>query len=68
MPSASYIRKRKELAQRKSALGVAARERKRVERAEEMRVVAEVRTSGSLGKHHIELLDCGHRLTRTTVK
>jgi hypothetical protein len=57
MASASYIRKRREIQQRqRSALGVAARERKRLELAEPMRVVAEVRTSGSLGEHVIELL------------
>jgi hypothetical protein len=56
MASASYIRKRREIQRQRSALGVAARQRKRLELAEPMRVVAEVRTSGSLGDHHIELL------------
>jgi len=41
---------------------MAARRRKMMERAIESCVVAEVRTSGSLGNHHIELLSCGDPL------
>ena len=62
MASARYIEKRREIARKKSALGVAARRRKRIEQASEMHVVATVRTSGSLGEHCIELLSCGDPL------
>jgi hypothetical protein len=62
MASASYIRKRREIARKRSLKGVEARRRKMMELAEEYRVVAEVRTSGSLGEHHIELLSCGDPL------
>ena len=54
--------KRREIARKKSALGVEARRRIREEQAEEMQVVATVRTSGSLGEHCIELLSCGDPL------
>jgi len=40
-------------------LGNNVKAQKRLAEAEQMRVVAEVHTSGSLGAHHIELLDCG---------
>lgn len=56
MASQNYIKKRREIARRKSALGVAARRRIREEQAEESVVVAAVQTSGSLGEHCIELL------------
>jgi len=44
---------------RRGKYGNEVKARLRLEQSEEMRVVAEVRTSGSLGNHHIELLDFG---------
>jgi len=38
---------------------VAARRKKMTQQADELEVVAAVRTSGSLGEHCIELLSCG---------
>ena len=47
---------------RRGKYGNAVKAKKRMAEAEPMRVVAEVRTSGSLGEHHIQLLDCGEPL------
>lgn len=62
MASLNYIKKRREIARKKSALGVAARRQKMPAQAEDMLVVATVRTSGSLGEHCVELLSCGDPL------
>ena len=56
MPSASYIRKRREIQRKRAALGVAARRRIRDENASEMRIVGGMRTYGIFGDHHIEWL------------
>ena len=56
MASASYIRKRKEMAKRKSLKGVEARRRNRLANAAEWTVTSTIRTGGVIGEHVIEML------------
>lgn len=56
MPSASYIRKRKEIQKKRSKLGVEARRRKMRENAAERTVTSTLHTEGVIGDHVIELL------------
>lgn len=62
MASLNYIKKRREIARKRAALGVAARRKIREAQAEKCQIVATVQTSGSLGEHCIELLSCGDPL------
>jgi len=62
MASARYIQAKRKRNSERGKYGNEVKVRLRMERADEMRVVAEVRTSGSLGDHCIELLDCGEPL------
>ena len=58
MASASYIRKKRARASARGKYGNEVKRQFMTERAEEMRVVGTMTTTGSFGNHLIELLSC----------
>ena len=59
MAGARYLQQKRKRNSERGKYGNKVKRQKRIALGSEMRVVAEVRTSGTLGEHHIELLDCG---------
>ena len=59
MASTSYKRRKAKAAEKKYVNMRATKERKRLERAEQSKVVGTMRTDGIFGDHLIELIDCG---------
>jgi len=59
MHSRKYIENKRKRNSDRGKYGNEVKRQMMIDRGSEMRVVATVRTSGSLGDHLIELLDCG---------
>lgn len=62
MASIRYIEQKRKRNSERGRYGNAVKAQRRIAKAEKMRVVGKVVTSGSLGDHTIELLDCGESM------